>query len=231
MSAKLADLSFTWTTKLDWPVSHSASGQFPPVFSGFSTELLLANPRLGMEEEPILKSTTFWRGDKCLREIPEVARVNQIICGMKLAIWFLRKKEVERQRGKESYRVVSGDKNGHKVGLPTARRQKGDSCLCWFHFSICWERAATDMTGASTALAVSDGVYLALVSLSGVHHSPMDLDLDFLSVTWSSSQVLPGYLLSDSLIAFLVLQCCWQCSLSGSQGKPGSYTAFGLVHQ
>ena len=56
-----------------------------------------------MEEEPILKSTTFWRGDKCLREIPEVARVNQIIYGMKLAIWFLRKKEVERQRGKEKH--------------------------------------------------------------------------------------------------------------------------------
>lgn len=99
------------------------------MFSGFSTELLLANPRLGMEEEPILKSTTFGGGE-CLREIPEVARVNQIIHGMKLALWFLRKKEVERQRGKESYRVLSGDKNGHKVGLPTARRQKGDSCLC-----------------------------------------------------------------------------------------------------
>lgn len=149
---------------------------------------------------------------------------------MTLAIWFLRKKEVEGQRRKESCRVLSRDKSGHKVGLPIARRQKGDSCLRWFHFSICWERAATHMTGASTALSVSDGVYLALVSLSGVHHSPVYLDLDLLSVTWNSSQVLPGCLLSDSLIAFLVLHC-WQCSLSGSQGKGGSYTAFGLVYQ
>lgn len=149
---------------------------------------------------------------------------------MTLAIWFLRKKEVEGQRRKESCRVLSRDKSGHKVGLPIARRQKGDSCLRWFHFSICWERAATHMTGASTALSVSDGVYLALVSLSGVHHSPVDLDLDILSVTWNSSQVLPGCLLSDSLRAFLVLHC-WQCSLSGSQGKGGSYTAFGLVYQ
>ena len=43
----LADLSFTWTSKLYRSISHSASGQFPPVFSGFSTELLQANPRFG----------------------------------------------------------------------------------------------------------------------------------------------------------------------------------------
>lgn len=50
-----------------------------------------------MEKEPILKSTTFGGGE-CLKEIREVARVNQIIHGMKLALWFLRKKRVERQR-------------------------------------------------------------------------------------------------------------------------------------
>lgn len=43
----LADWFCIWTTKLDWSSSRSVSGQFPPRLSGFSTELLPANPRFG----------------------------------------------------------------------------------------------------------------------------------------------------------------------------------------
>lgn len=47
MSATLADLSLFGTNKLDRSISHSASGQFPPIFYGFSTEMLPVNPRFG----------------------------------------------------------------------------------------------------------------------------------------------------------------------------------------
>lgn len=94
------------------------------------------------------------------------------------------------------------------------------------------ERAATTpVTGESTALAATAWVYLALLFLPGFHHSPcVALDLDLLSVTWNSSQVLSGCPLSVGLIAFLILHGGHR-SLCTSQVKGGSLTAFGLVHQ
>ena len=57
---------------------------FLPCFLYFPQSCCRPILGLGMEEEPTLKSThVIW--DKCLREIPGVARLNQVIYGMKQA--------------------------------------------------------------------------------------------------------------------------------------------------